>query len=365
MFIALAHTHGRRRGPAPLMKLMMTTTLLLLPLLAAPPHAAAQVGGTDASGTGGNHVIQGRLVGPSGRRPETRFKVTLESSGFGSTYVFSDVNGTFRFTSLRPGNYTVVVEGGDEFETAREHVLLETTNIRTTRGIVGTPINRPVTLQIYLRPKRADSSGGLAQPGVLNASLAGVPKPAADLYNKALEAARAKESERAVDLLKAAVETHPEFRLALSELGTQYLRLKRPEKAAEALRAALKLAPDDLTTLVNYGIALYDLKEFAESEAQFRKAAQKQGAAPVPRLYLGLILLKRRELEEAEKELRAAIAGGGEAVAVAHYYLGGIYWGRHEYKRAADELETYLRLAPNSPDAARVRTTIQELRAKQ
>jgi Tfp pilus assembly protein PilF len=361
MFIALAHTHGRRRGRALLMTLMTTALLLAL---AAPPRAAAQVGGTDASGTGGSHTIQGRLVGPSGRRPEMRFKVILEGSGFGSTYVFSDVNGTFRFTSLRSGNYTIVVEGGDEFETAREHVLLETTTIRTNRGIVGTPISRPVTLQIYLRPKRADSSGGLAQPGVLNASLAGVPKPAADLYNKALEASRAKETERAVDLLKAAVEAHPQFRLALSELGTQYLRLKRPEKAAEALRAALKLAPDDQPTLVNYGIALYDLKEFAESEAQFRKAVQKQSAAPVPRLYLGLILLKRRELEEAEKELRAAIASGGEAVAVAHYYLGGIYWGRHDYKRAADELEIYLRLAPNTPDAARVRTTIQELRAK-
>src|SRR5215207_1821367 len=89
---------------------------LLLVALAAPGTAAGQVGGTDSSGTGGDHTIQGRLVGPSGRRSDLRLKVRLESSGFGDLYVFSDANGNFRFTSLRPGSYTVVVEGGEEFE---------------------------------------------------------------------------------------------------------------------------------------------------------------------------------------------------------------------------------------------------------
>jgi len=342
----------------------LVTLLLLLLLLAphAPATAArAQVGGTDASGTGGNHIVQGRLVGPSGRRPDLRLKVTLESSGFGSLYVFSDANGTFRFTSLRPGSYTVTVEGGDEFETVREAVTVEASTIRTNRGVVGTPFTRPITLQIYLRPRR--DSGNLAQPGVLNASLASVPKPAAELYTRALEAARKKETERAVELLKGAVAAYPEFRLALSELGALYLRMKQPEKAAETLRAALKLAPEDYTTLLNYGIALFEKRDFAEAESHLRKAAQKQSAAPTPRFYLGLILLGRREMEGAERELKAAASAGG-GIAVAHYYLGGIYWGRQEYGRAADELETYLRLAPAAPDAARVRATIKELRAK-
>ena len=52
-------------------------------------------------------------------------------------------------------------------------------------------------------------------------------------------------------------------------------------------------------------------------------------------------------------------------LAKAHYYLGGIYWGNREYSRAADELETYLRLAPHAPEAAKVRETIKELRSKE
>jgi regulator of sirC expression with transglutaminase-like and TPR domain len=67
---------------------------------------------------------------------------------------------------------------------------------------------------------------------------------------------------------------------------------------------------------------------------------------------------------EAEKELRRAVNLGGTQLGLAHKYLGGIYWGRGEYRQAADELETYLRLTPNAQDAERVRGTIKELRAK-
>jgi Tfp pilus assembly protein PilF len=347
-------TLARPLGRAPL-------PLLLLVILAASAPAVAQVGGTDASGTGGEHTIQGRLVGPSGRRSELRLKVTLESPGFGNLYVFSDANGTFRFTSLKAGSYTVVIDGGDEFETVREQAIVEDSTIRTRSGMVGTPIARPITLQIYLRPKREASER--AQPGVLNAALAGVPKPAAELYQKALEAARRHEPERAVESLKGALAVYPDFRLALAELGAQYLRLKQPDKAAEALRAALKLAPEDGPVLLDYGIALYEKREFDEAEAQFRRALKAGGPIPAAHFYLGMILIKRRDLAEAERQLRAAVERGGE-IALAHYYLGGIYWDRHDYKRAAEELETYLRLAPDTADAERVRSTIKELRGK-
>ncbi len=348
----------RPSEPAALVRLFA----LLLLVLAATAPALAQVGGTDGTGTGGEHTIQGRLVGPSGRRSELRLKVRLESSGAGDLYVFSDANGTFRFTSLRPGSYTVVIEGGDEFETARETVLLESATVKTRNGVIGVPFNRPITVQVYLRAKRDGS--GQSQPGVLNAALANVPKPALDLYYKGTEAARRNENERAADFLKLAVESHPNFTAALSELGVTYLKLKRPEKAAESLSAALKLAPEDHGTLLAYGRALLELRRPAEAEEQFRKALRKHAASPSAHLYLGMILLGRREFGEAERELQAAAGAGGGEAARAHYYLGGIYWELKQYKRAADEMETYLKLAPSAPEAERLRATIKDLRAR-
>jgi len=337
--------------------------LLLLAALCLPPAAArAQAGsGIDSTGTGGNHVIQGRVFLPSGRISDTRINVRLESLGSGALSVFTDGNGGFKFTSLLPGSYTVVVEPTEQFDGARESVFIDQ---RRSRGVIRDTTPRVYTVYVNLREKRAADAGETRPPGTVDASLANAPKPAVDLYHKALEAARRKENERAVELLKGALEFYPDFRLALSEMGALYLRLKRPEKAVEPLRAALRLAPDDFPTLLNYGIALYDRKEFAEAETHFRKAAQRNASSPTAHFYIGVILLKRRETDEAEKELRAAVAAGGDRVAAAHYYLGGIYWGRQDYKRAAEELETFLRLAPEAPEAERVRSTIKELRAK-
>ncbi|HEX7957090.1 MAG TPA: tetratricopeptide repeat protein [Pyrinomonadaceae bacterium] len=324
--------------------------------------ARAQGSGVDSVGNGGKHSIRGRILFPSGRRMDNGLKIRLVSTGFGDLTLMSDSNGSFQFQRLRPGSYTVVIEGGEEFETVSESVTIESdSSLMRGGGVASVP--RPYTVQIYLQPKKS-RGGSESRPGVLSAELAGVPKPAAALYQKALEEARRNETQKAVDLLKAAVAAHPDFRLALSEMGVQYMKLKQPEKAAEALRAALKLAPEDYATLLTYGRALYDRQEFGEAEAQFRKAAKKNPSSPSAHFYLGLILLKRREMQEAERELRTAAEFGGRELAAAHYYLGGIYWGRQEYGRAADELETYLRLAPAAPDAERVRATVRELRAK-
>ncbi|HEX8284884.1 MAG TPA: tetratricopeptide repeat protein [Pyrinomonadaceae bacterium] len=353
---------ARRPAVARALRTAAGALLALAAALVCLPAAAALAqsgGGTETTGTGGEHSIQGRVFLPSGRISDARVRVLLESTHSSTLSVLTDPNGAFRFNSLMSGSYTVVVEGTEQYESARESVYIEQTTGRTFRE---TP--RVATVYLNLRARSAAGSGE-RPPGVLDASLAGVPKPAVDLYHKAVEAARRKENERAVELLKGALEFAPDFRLALSDLGALYLKLKQPEKAAGPLRAALKLAPEDFPTILNYGIALYDRKEFGEAEAQFRKAAQRHSASPTAHFYLGVILLKRRETDEAERELRSAVASGGDSIAVAHYYLGGIYWGRQDYKRAADELETYLRLAPDAPEAERVRSTVKELRARQ
>jgi len=63
--------------------------------------------------------------------------------------------------------------------------------------------------------------------------------------------------------------------------------------------------------------------------------------------------------------LETAIASGKDEVAPAHRYLGGIYWGNKDYRRAADEFELYVKLAPKAADAAKIRDIIKDLRSKQ
>jgi Tfp pilus assembly protein PilF len=337
---------------------------LLISMLQSP--ASAQ-GGRETMGTGGTNKIQGRIFFPSGRRSDaSAVKVTLESTSSERLSVIADLNGSFTFQSLAAGSYYLTVEAGDDYETSRESVLIEEMGPRS-RSLTGADlarINVPRTFNVMvnLRPKRP--SGVTGKTGVLNAALANLPKQAVEFYDKALESAQAGDSKRAVEQLRAAISYYPEFALAYNELGVQYLRLNQPDKSIEAFRSSLRIKPDEFTTRFNYGVALLEKKEAAEAEMQLREALKKNDVSWGAHLYLGIALISLRNYGEAEKEMRRALEIAGDNLSLPHYYLGGIYWRWGEHKRAADELEKYLQLAPKAHDAARIRATIKELRGK-
>jgi Flp pilus assembly protein TadD len=335
--------------------------LVTLLVLSTGVAQAQSGGGIDQTGTGGRHAIQGRLIFPSGQRADYRIKIKLESPGMGDLSVLSDVNGNFSFQSLRPGSYQVIVEGGEHFETVRESVVIESAVIGTRNSSGMFAIARPFNVQIYLREKGAAAS---SKPGVLNAALATVPKAAVEHYQKGVESVSRGETDQAIDHLKRAVGLHPNFALALNELGVQYLRKGELDKAAEALTKALQLAPDAPEPSLNYGIVLLQQKKFAEAQVQLRDAVKKNDSAFTAHLYLGITLIHFKNFGEAETEFRKAITLGGPKASQAHYYLGGLYWQVGNFRQAADELETYLKLEPKAANADRIRNTIKDLRAK-
>jgi tetratricopeptide (TPR) repeat protein len=331
-------------------------------LLIASFSVARAQGGTDSVGTGGKHTIQGRIFFPSGRAADLRAKVKLDGTNTSGLYVLADSDGAFRFRNVDAGTYTLTVEAGEDYEPATESIYIEGDSSLGGIRPTSSPV-RIVQVPIYLQLKRSARTG--ARPGVLNAALAAAPKPAADLYNKAVEAIQAGETKKAVELLRGAISLYPEFALALNELGVQYLKLGQPERAAEALQSTLKIKPDAVVPRLNYGIALLEKKDFAEAEAQLREVLKRNDGAATAHFYLGITLIQVQNYDEAEKELLRAVGIAGNELSQSHYYLGGLYWRKKEYKRAADELETYLKLVPKAADVERTRASIKELRAKQ
>lgn len=347
----MAHNHTTLR-------LVIFASLLLS--LAVVTHAQTGAG-VDSTGTGGRNSITGRLVFPSGQRADTRLKIRLESNGHGDITVLADVNGNFMFRSLTGGSYTVVVEGGDFFQTERESLYLDPPVVDPRTNTAIGPLARPYTVQIYLKPKQ---EGAPVKAGVLNAALASVPKAAVELYEKGMQSAGRGETDKAIDDLRRAVELHPNFGLALNELGVQYLRKGDLEKAGEALTKVLQISPDAPEPLLNYGIVLLQQKRFAEAEKQLRDAVLKNEHAYSAHLYLGISLIYVKNYTEAESELRKAVTIGGLKASQAHYYLGGLYWQTGKHQQAADELETFLKLEPKAANADKLRSTIKELRTK-
>jgi Tfp pilus assembly protein PilF len=346
--------------PADISSYFLRSLPLILLVLASSSLALAQagVGSTRdiAGGTGGANTIKGRVYAPSGRGLGTRVRVQLENTERGTLSTMSEDDGSFSFGGLLAGNYTIVIDAGKEFEPLREPVYID-------RGNNG----RSVVVPLYLKPK-----GGAE---AANPALAGVPKPAVDLYAKALESEKKGDSKKAVEQLNEAIALHPNFALALNELGVQYLKQGQPDKAAEALQKAVKLAPTEFFGHLNYGIALLNKKSYAEAETELREALKINKDAPTAHMYLGVALLttsrdeKTKQYDmtkyaEAQKELETAAASGKPEVAMAHKYLGGIYMGNKDYKRAADELEIYLKLTPKAPDAEKLKAIIKDLRSK-
>ena len=334
--------------------------LIALSILITAPVVNAQGSGKSSTGTGGIHIIQGYVFFPSGRRAEGTMIVKLQSYNSGELQVIPDSSGAFTFSSLAPGNYTVVVNAGNDYEISREGVYIDTDiNMSRTGGRVPTTTRR-YTVMVHLQLKRNTST----KPAVINAALAGVPEKARKLYEKGVEQARTEDPAKAAESLKEAVSIYPKFALALNELGVQYLKLRQVNKAIEVLKEACKLNPDAFPSRLNLGIALLEAKQFSEAEEHLREAVKGNPTAPTAHMYLGIALLRLSKYEEAEKELLVATTANASQLAMANYYLGGLYWRKQDYPRAVEQLEKYLALTPNAPDAERVRTTIKDLRAR-
>ena len=348
--------HGRMQSS---LAATLLPALLLIALIALP--IAGQGNGRAATGTGGSHVIQGKIFFPSGRRADGTIQVKLTSLNSAEITALTDSSGAFTFAGLSPGNYTILVDAGSQYEIAREGVTIDSDPNLSRSGIILNSGTRRYTVMVTLQPK-PDPKNSI-KAGVINASLAEVPENARALYKKALDLIKAGDTQRAIDDLKSAVSLYPKFPLALNELGVQYLKLGDAAKAAEPLKLASQLSPDALTPKLNLGIALLETKQYVEAETQLRDAL-KIGSTPTAHMYLGLTLIKVKRFDEAQSELETAISNGGENLAQAHRYLGGLYWQKRDYHRAIDELEVYLRLTPNAPDAEQVRRTINDLRAK-
>jgi len=336
-------------------QLILVCTVVLTVACAA---MAQSVGSSRGLTTGeGTNTIEGRVYFPASEQNKGKgVKLHLESDNqvAGQTAV-TDHDGAFRFNSLVPGNYTVVVDG-KEYENTREPVSIERSNGRT------------VQVNIQLRPKFDATS----------AAFADVPKPALELYQKATAAAQKNDSKAAVEFLKQATAAAPTFAQAWNDLGVQYLKLFQWRNAAETFEALLKLKPTDPQAQVDAGFALYSEgvelmnqqkfedaeKKFGGCEVHLREAIKLKAPGPWAHYYLGMMLIKYKAWEEAQKELELAISNGGDNLALAHRLLAGAYMSTHKNKEAADELEKYLKLDPKTSDAEKIRTSIKDLRSK-
>jgi tetratricopeptide (TPR) repeat protein len=324
--------------------LLLATGLLFV---CAPGASAQGVGSSrgPATAAGESNVIQGKVFFPGTPPANKRVKVKLDSANALGGSTQTDDDGAFRFNGLAAGQYSIVVEAGPDYDVAVENISIDREASLNGARIVQVPI--------YLKSK-----------GATAAAFAGVPQPAVDVFNKAMQSSNSGNTKKAVEQLTSAIGLAPNFGLAHAELGAAYLKLSQPDKAVEALTKAVELQPKEAVPHLNLGIALFNQNKFDTAEPELRRALELNTALATGHYYLGMTLLKQKKYDEAEKELETAVRSGGDNIPQAHRYLGGLYASHGKNKEAADELEKYLKLDPKAADAERAKAMIKDLRSK-
>jgi tetratricopeptide (TPR) repeat protein len=328
--------------------LSLSLLVLALLLVCAPGASAQGVGSSrgPATAAGESNVIQGKVFFPGTPPANKRVKVKLDSANALGGNTQTDDDGAFRFNGLAAGQYTIVVEPGPEYDVAVENISIDREASLNGARIVQVPI--------YLKSK-----------GATAAAFAGVPQPAVDIFNKAMQSSKSGNTKKAVEQLTSAINLAPNFGLAHAELGAAYLRLSQPDKAVEALTKAVELQPKEAVPHLNLGIALFNQNKSDAAESELRRALELNSALATGHYYLGMALMKQKKYGEAEKELETAVRSGGDNIPQAHRYLGALYASHGKKQEAADELEKYLKLDPKAADAEKAKAMIKDLRGKQ
>ena len=319
-------------------------------LLPAGAQIIIPPGATD-TGLGGVNTITGMVLTSSGQRIQRRIAIRLKTMTRGDRISMTDDYGNFAFRGLVSGDYVIVIEKESGFEPYSQSV-----SIVQVRGFPAQNYN----LSIRLKPKTSEE----AKPAVVNAEFANVPKKALEFYDKAIGQAKAGDHKSAIEQLRLAVNEYPEFMLAYNEMGVQYLRLHELARADEALQSALKIEPEAYTPLLNRAIVLFHLKRFADSEPILRTALKAKPDSAVAHYFLGQVLANLGHFEEAVTELTTALGLDEEKTNEGRRVLAIIYSYKGDRKKAAEELERYLKAAPAAPDSETLKATIKKLRAQ-
>ena len=329
----------------------LVTFLLTLPLAAQSR--------TNSSGTGGIHEIRGKVYSPSGKTIEIPVEVELQSiSNFSTLKLFTDRDGAYSFRNLAPGNYSVLVKAGEQYEDAHEYVTIDA----QVQGVVRiAPVPKVVTVPVYLQLKR----GVVLRNEVINAKWSTVPKAAIEHVRKGIELAQSAKPKEAEEEFERAVQLAPNFAPAYTELAKLRLSNANLDGAIEAAKKAIQRDESDFEAHLSLGVAYLNKKRYDLAEPELVNAAYINKGDVRPHYYLGMLFATKQDLDVAQKAFETVRElDGGKSLPNIHKYLARIYSQKGMADEALREFETYLKLAPKAPDVDRIKKEMSDLKAK-
>jgi tetratricopeptide (TPR) repeat protein len=157
------------------------------------------------------------------------------------------------------------------------------------------------------------------------------------------------ESQRAVDILKKALEIDPNYWLARRELGVVYWSVGLKQESADQLGPLVHLHPDDGP--VNMILGQYELerKNYEKALAYFSRIPAEMAADPNLALMGAEAQLHGSEKERAEQTLRG-LEGRPDLTDEVRFRLA---WLLGQARLSKEAVQEFNKLSPNYPDQFR------------
>ncbi|MGE3466937.1 MAG: carboxypeptidase regulatory-like domain-containing protein [Pyrinomonadaceae bacterium] len=310
-----------------------------------------------ADGYGQNRNSVTGFVFDESRRPVSQIYVELLNEFYSTvSRARTGGSGMYSFRNLESGLYYVkVLYAGTNFEVQIKSVSLVPISVIQGRGAAAEQVD------FYLRSRKQPDRGEPGPPAVI--FVQDVPAEAKTLFEEGVRELDTSKDE-AFAKIKRAIEIFPEYFAALDRLGLAYLELGHYEAAYVLLAKAVSVNSRSLPTTIGLGVAEFRLGAVKPSLERFRQAVKLDSTSINAQLWLGISLHSTSDLAGALTALMEAAKLSDGKVAEVHWQLARVYKDQKNFSKAADELETFLRLRPDAQNAAEIKKIITSLRTK-
>ena len=175
----------------------------------------------------------------------------------------------------------------------------------------------------------------------------------------------------AQQVLQKILEVEPDSAEAHARLGFVYLKLQKPDEAQSEFQRASEIDPKSDEAQAGLAGAYLAKQEFDKARDALNRAQSlldesnegKQEKRENEDLYYnrGLLYLHDRNLPAAVKDLEKVLSINPKN-AYAHYYVGQAYGNLKQPDKMVDHLQTFLKLAPDAPEAQKVQALLRSIR---
>ena len=264
----------------------------------------------------------------------------------------TDASGLFVFRKLSDGAFQVRVQASST------NYIGQTKRVELARprGGFGAASEE---VDFVLITRRTTSPA--QKPGVV--FLQEVPAQARKEYQRAAELLpKSEKRQEALEALKKAIEIYPQYFDALEMLGSEYVKHQDYEFAVPLLTKALEINARAYPSWYALGVAQYNLKQQPAAIESLKRAVSLNPKSINATLWLGMVLRRTGRLDEAETHLKQANVLADAKLPDAHWELALLFNQLKRFREAADELERFLKVQPDSQDAQQITKLIQQLR---